>query len=63
MWRAVVPGDAECMTTERIPGTDRDLAGLGAVVVAGLVLLGLVVGAAVLVAQVVDLAGWVAGGS
>ncbi|MDM7832229.1 hypothetical protein [Cellulomonas edaphi] len=37
---------------------EHDTASLGAVVAAGLILTGLLVGAAVLVAQVVDLAAW-----
>jgi hypothetical protein len=48
------------MTTHDIhEPVEHDIAGVGAVVAAGLVLLALVVGAAVLVAQVVDLASWV----
>ncbi|MBT0994230.1 hypothetical protein KIN34_08015 [Cellulomonas sp. DKR-3] len=49
------------MTTHDIhEPVEHDTAGVGAVVAAGVVLLALVVGAAALVAQVVDLATWVA---
>lgn len=46
------------MTTTHPEFREHDTASLGAVLVAGLILVGLVVGAATLVAQLVDLASW-----
>jgi hypothetical protein len=50
------------MTDAPAPGHEhtRDAASMSAVLVAGLILTGLLVGAAVLVAQLVDLMAWAA---
>jgi len=46
------------MTTTQPDHHEHDTSSLGAVVVSGLILLGLVVGASALVAQLVGLASW-----
>lgn|GEM_PF-5355081 len=50
--------DAGRMTTTQPDHHEHDTSSLGAVVVSGLILLGLVVGASALVAQLVGLASW-----
>ena len=58
MWAGCLPPHAGAMTTTQPDFREHDTASLGAVVVAGVILVGLIVGAAALAAQLVDLASW-----